>query len=255
MQPSNPSPLRSLTRLMVGGALLGWEELQHQLHLWEHTARQTSTPSPLSNPLTTSEQHVSESGQVDTTHADHQVPLLLPASPPTAAQAFRYALVGLLFDTQERAEQGLAVLEQIDHNVGNWISPLLQSVEQNQALAPMQKQFAELVARGEAEVNRLVALGQGEEMHSRLLTQSALRKTFEQSIHHIAIDPEVQDLIQRQGTGLATEVIEEVRERTVSIDTFMERLARMLLRRGPREELPEPPIALRIRAEHFRSTE
>lgn len=248
MQSSDPSPLRSLTRLMVGGALLGWEELQYQLKLWEDTARQASTPD-------LSEQYASGTGQVDTIYEDRQAPPLLPAPPPTTAQAFRYALVGLLFDTQERAAQGLAVLEQVDRNVGNWISPLLQSVEQNQALAPMQKQFADLVARGEAEVNRLVALGQGEEMHSRLLTQSALRKTFEQSIHHIAIDPEVQELIQRQGTGLATEVIEEVRERAVSIDTLMERLARMLLRRGPREELPEPPIALRIRAEHVRSIE
>jgi hypothetical protein len=44
-------------------------------------------------------------------------------------------------------------------------------------------------------------------------------------------------------------VIEEVRERAVSTDKFLERLVRTLLRRPPREELPEPPEMLRKQVE------
>ena len=43
--------------------------------------------------------------------------------------------------------------------------------------------------------------------------------------------------------------IEEARERTVSVDNFLESLVRSMLRRPQRWELPEPPEAIRKQAE------
>ncbi len=63
----------------------------------------------------------------------------------------------------------------------------------------------------------------------------------------------VQGLLQRQGESLATEMINQVRGRAVTADTFAEMLARWLLRRPPREQLPEPQLELKARAGYLRS--
>ena len=51
---------------------------------------------------------------------------------------------------------------------------------------------------------------------------------------------DVQNLVQGQAAGMAAEVRDDVRTVTVTGDTFLETLARALLRRTPREDLPPP---------------
>lgn len=265
MNRAKSNPFRTFTRLMVGGALLGLDELQRQLQTWERaadhayarelqarTVRQTEQeprPGSLAQPLISEEQALAQGAAAG-------IPPAPPSDPAdTPGETLRYALIGLLFESQERLETGLTTFEQIDQELGNMLSPLLNILQKSWTLAPARERFDALVTRGEAEVARWVERGREEEARSRLLTQTAGQLTFESSVHQIAINPEVQELVQKQGTGLANEVIEEVRERAVSADTLMERLARSLLRRTPREQLPEPPAAVRIRAEHIRSIE
>ncbi len=59
---------------------------------------------------------------------------------------------------------------------------------------------------------------------------------------------DVQNLVQGQAVGMATEVRDDVRTLTVTGDTFLETLARALLRRTPREDLPPPPPEVRRKA-------
>jgi hypothetical protein len=61
---------------------------------------------------------------------------------------------------------------------------------------------------------------------------------------------DVQNLVQGQAAGMATEVRDDVRTLTVTGDTFLETLARSLFRRTPRENLPPPPPEVRRRAMH-----
>jgi hypothetical protein len=118
--------------------------------------------------------------------------------------------------------------------------------------APVHRSYKDWVERGEREVERWISLGKEEEKHSRLLAEIAFDKTVDTYIEYLTNNPEVKELVQSQSTGLATEVIEEVRERTVSADTFLEGLARSLLRREPRSHLPVPPANVRLNAASFR---
>lgn len=59
----------------------------------------------------------------------------------------------------------------------------------------------------------------------------------------------VQSLIQGQSLGLAGQVMDGVRERTVTADTVAEMIARKLLRRAPRADLPMPPHEIMRRAD------
>lgn len=260
MKKAQPNPLRSLTRLMLGGALIGLDELQQQLQQWEHAAdrvysnrratqhnRQTPTTTDAPAPPTVASSNEPAAPATPEPPAPPSVAL----AAPDPATLLRHALIGLLFDTEARVETGLAAITQLDQALGALAVPLLQPLQTNTVLAPARAAFEKLVTRGAAEVDRWIELGCEEERRSRLLTKTAGRMTFETSIHQVAINPEVQALVQQQGIGLANEVVKEVRERAVSADTLFERLARSVFKLAPRETLPEPPAAVRIRAEHI----
>jgi hypothetical protein len=77
-----------------------------------------------------------------------------------------------------------------------------------------------------------------------------VRSQGDEYIEYLNTNPAmVQDLLTGQSTGIATELMEEVRERTVSADNVFEMIARSILRRTPREQLPEPPPDVQRRAE------
>ncbi len=261
MKKAQPNPLRSLTRLMLGGALIGMDELQRQLQQWEHAvdrlySSRTATQSKSQTPTATD---VPAASPAVTSRSKPAMPDTgVPSAPPSAALEtsdpatyLRHALIGLLFDTEGHIETWLAALTRLDQALGALVVPLLQPLQTSPVLAPARAEFEKLVTRGAAEVDRWIELGREEERRSRLLTKTAGRMTFETSIHQVAINPEVQALVQQQGIGLANEVVKEVRERAVSADTLVERLARSMFKLAPRETLPEPPAAVRIRAEQI----
>jgi hypothetical protein len=68
-----------------------------------------------------------------------------------------------------------------------------------------------------------------------------MKTSVDSSIDYLTHNQEVQELVQTQSTGLATEVIEEVRERTFSADTYLENWLRKIFRMKPRSAIPGPP--------------
>lgn len=59
---------------------------------------------------------------------------------------------------------------------------------------------------------------------------------------------DVQDLIAGQTLGMTAEIADEVRKRTVTADSVVEMFVRSLLRRAPRQDLPEPAPEVKQRA-------
>jgi hypothetical protein len=109
-------------------------------------------------------------------------------------------------------------------------------------------QFDELVSK--LAGNYLAYLQEHPEELSGLVRQAG-----DNYIDYLNENPEqVQDLIQGQSLTLTAEILDEVRERTVTIDSFLEMVARALFRRSPRAELPGPPPQVRARAEIYRLT-
>lgn len=163
----------------------------------------------------------------------------------------RYAIIGWLFENEANLVRRTSSLVRsegpLDRLLRRAMSPLRFFTESRLA-APIRGQWERWVARGEQEAARWIALGREEEAHSRMLAQVAFDKTVDEYIEYLTQNPEVKELVQQQSSGLANEVIEEVRERTVSADTFLEGLARSLLRRFPRRELPPPPPEVIARA-------
>jgi hypothetical protein len=221
LQPVHP--MRSLTRLVIGGVEVGIEELFRLLQVWEEEASLNNRADP----------DAGGSGS---------------ALKETSNTTLRHALIGLIFETQEHLEREARILGQVGMVINRWAGPWaepLHTLFHSRYTAPVRSRFERLVARGEAEAARWVEIGRAEDAHSRKLAQVAFDKTIDEYIEYLTSNPEVQELVQQQSTGLANEVIEEVRERTVSADNLLEGIARSLLHRVPRAALPEPPSSLR----------
>lgn len=76
-----------------------------------------------------------------------------------------------------------------------------------------------------------------------------VRELGDRYIQYLNENPDaVQELVRSEGLNLATWIVEEVRAWTVVADTLVERLARSIFRRAPRENLPEPPLEVKRRA-------
>ena len=63
---------------------------------------------------------------------------------------------------------------------------------------------------------------------------------------------DIQELIAGQTLGMTAEIADEVRERTVTADSVVEMFVRSLLRRPPRQDLPEPSPEVKQRATYKR---
>lgn len=231
---SNSARVRSLTRLLIGGVEIGADEFLRRLHLWEQETAQA----------------IEESG-VQASRNDQ--PASTPVHPAeSAAQQARLALIGLIFELQDQVRASVSTLGRLERWAARLVDPLLWPLRVAGILTPTQRIFERLYQRGQSEVEHWIAIGRKEEIHSRLLADKAYDDIVDTFIENLATNPEVQELVQTQSTGLAQEVVEEVRERTVSADTFLEGVARSLLRRVPRRSLPEPPPDVRAHAASLR---
>ncbi|GAG87660.1 unnamed protein product, partial [marine sediment metagenome] len=179
---------------------------------------------------------------------------IIPASDSVAENnldLLRYAIIGMIFESQYKAQSSYINLRKVSKLSGRITSPFMNFVGSARFLSPARSRYNQLVSRGEHEVNRWISLGRSEHLRSRQMAEIAFDDSLESSVHYLAESPDIQDLIQSQGIGLASEVVDEVRERTISADTVLEGLFRALLRRTPRSDLPSPPEVVRESALTF----
>lgn len=243
--PKSPA-LRALMRLFVGGTLTGAEELLRQMRAWEDEleALRSAPPPPSGQPA-------SPAGQ------ENPFVFSQPPAEETPAVLLRYALIGWLMEGEKRLSRRISQAEQIRRGVWNLASPLvkpwLAPFKHSRLFAPLRREYDDFLRRGQTELERWIEIGRQEELRSRDLTRMAAKRTVDDSIEYLATNPKVEQLVETQSTGLANEVVEEVRERTISADTFVESLVRTLLKRTPRPRLPEPPETVRQSADGFRA--
>lgn len=161
---------------------------------------------------------------------------------------FRHALIGMAYEMQEHLIHSLHTVDQASRKIGEFVEPIANPLYHSTLLSPFRRHFEMLVLRGQDEVDRWIEIGNQEEQRSQVLAKQVIQETLDSSIASLTNNPQIEELIETQSVSLANEIIEEVRERTVSADTFLESLARALLRRVPRSQLPIPAEIIRKRA-------
>lgn len=224
-------PLRSFTRLLIGGILLGSELLENRLREWEGNGK-TADPEHSEDDV------LQKSGE-------NPLPETLPAPYVRRSQQnnianMRYALIGLIFEGEDKLDEALSAAQQISRRVNTVIDPIYRPVQKIRKLGPVQKNFDQLTRRGQTTLDRWVYRGREEENISRQLTQTAATSTLDQSIEYMADNEAIAGLIQSQSLSLAEQLLKLVRAISVSADYYFEGLVRYILRRPPRYLLPLP---------------
>jgi hypothetical protein len=97
----------------------------------------------------------------------------------------------------------------------------------------------DVLERLKADMASFEEIGAREADASRQVASVAITDVYDAVLQSLAQNPELQQLVQQQGIGLTSSVVEEVRQRTVGGDLMVDRIARRILRLKPTE--PAPP--------------
>jgi hypothetical protein len=223
---SKPSLFRSLTRLTIGGLIIAIEELNHRIPEWEKSAKKYESI----------ERGVSSSSLE--THPDYTI--------------VRDGAIGFFFEVQDRLGLSLRRLDWITRRISDRTSPMLEPITQGRVSSRVSSRLDKLANLGQTKLDHWIERGRLERANSRSLLLAALDDTVEQAVDEMSTRPEVLELVQGQSVTMAGEIVEEIRERSISTDNLLDTISRRILRRSPRKVIPEPGPAVKKRAEAVR---
>jgi hypothetical protein len=211
-QPEEPEfdNLRAVTRFLVGSTIEGTAEFTRRLQAWEAYLRE---------------------------EMPEEAPKLSEAS---EQDLMRYALIGFIFEGGETGRTLLKKLLKVPGGVARTAVRPTKSVANSRLTGPIRRRLDRMADRGEEQLMRWIKRGRLEEPLSRELARLGVQEITDEFINQLAQNEELKDLVQEQSVGLAGEAVEQVRERTFSADTLVERIARAVTRRSPRLA---PPMA------------
>lgn len=221
--------IRSLTRLTIGGISLGIDVLSNRLERWENTIEENGNEHDIFelelttylddelNGMETDNANIEIVNPSDTVIVYHE----------TTDDLVKYTVLGLIFTWNDLLENTFQKLDKITRDVSNTITYRLEKYDW---FGPLNKKYNKLVLRGSKVLYPIKERGENEYKRSRLLAYEALNDTYQDMLNSLSESEEVQDLIQDHSVGLATEVVEEVRERSVSADNLLDALAQRIFR-------------------------
>lgn len=219
-----PRTTRTLTRVSLGGAALGLDTLKEVLDEVEaaEAEPESRTLDQVLVPVTEWEERFGESPDV----------------------AARYLMIGMMSDARSRAGRALRFVDRLSNTVGKSIKAVFAPLYRSRPAGPVRHRFETAMGRGQSQVDHWMTLGRAEDRRNRALAQIAVNQVANDSMDELVdnrrIQVFIQEVVQAQSQGFAAETIQEVRERTVSSDDFIERPVRRLLRRQPRGAVPAP---------------
>lgn len=227
-----PEPRRpTLGELALGGAL----------YLGDNVSARLEAPLPAEPPPRTAQSVLRPVAEWDT-------------GPDTPLIAARRVTVGMLADARQSARRGGRRLDRASDALGRALERASRPIRHSRPLRPVRRRFRLYEARGEQMVGRWAAAGRAEEARSRAVAEASLSGLVRRSVADLTASEQVQVLVQQvvqsQSTGLIEEIVEEFRERLVSLDVLLERRSRFIRRGVAADPLAAPPFRpayLRVR--------
>ena len=192
----------ALLRLLVGGVLFGADEMRVRLRTWEDLSRSELYAARLN----------------ETPHAP----------------GLHHVFLGMAFDGERRLRRGASrALRQVAHATDDagFLFNRLSRATRGTPLELLRAPFDGAFWRVRSVMDSLAARGAAEEQLGRRMAERATGSVIDELLDYMARDPELRHLIEQQGTGMAEQAIDDVREHVAATDIWLERLARQLLHR------------------------
>jgi hypothetical protein len=208
--PQKEQNLRTLLRFLLGTALEGNDEFWRRARVWQaEMEKSTAAPPPIYE---------------------------------TEAARLRFALLGIFVQSLDYASAGLKSVQQRSGRFYRRFNRLVNPLVNNRLTRPIQRSTDRIYAKGESVFEAWIRAGRQEEQLSRsLVREQALDDLVNQVLDYVAAKPEIRDLVQDQGMGMAEEVVGEFRSRSTDVDNLLARIADNLLRRAPKDDQEQQP--------------
>ncbi len=149
---------------------------------------------------------------------------------PDPLATARQTTIGLLTEARASAGRGRRLLNDTTDALGQALDRASRPVRRSRPLRPLRARFHLYQARGEAIIKGWTETGRAEEARSRAVAEASLGGLMQRSVADLTqnegVQVLVQQVIQSQSTGLLEEIIEEIRERLVSLDVLLARRTR-----------------------------
>ena len=236
----SPFAITTWTRLAVGAMMYGIDIFKERTRTWQKPEKKSPSRERSSSLIIEGESKDVGHGAHSHVHQRDE-------------QAVR-TLIGVLFDTQKHLTKNVNTFRKIERMADRMSYPIMRGLRRQSIFKPAYRLFDRMVGRGESELQRWGEIGKIEEERSRELLKNATLSTFDSSIDYLSTNPDIQELVQYQSTNLLNDLIEEVRERAVTVNTVMEGWVRKILHLAPRCEIPGPSPEVRRGANLFPST-
>jgi uncharacterized RDD family membrane protein YckC len=137
----------------------------------------------------------------------------------------RYGTIGFISGLMDNAQGGAGRLAAFSDSAAQAASRIISPVWNSFLFAPFHGPAMRAEQTGTAKVNEWIQRGRVEEIRSRALAEVSINNLVEESVTEITGNTQVQTIIQEviasQSTSMAVEIIEEARERLVSLDLLV----------------------------------
>jgi hypothetical protein len=160
----------------------------------------------------------------------------------TSADRLRYLLIGMLFEAPERIQRSLSSAGHTSSKVYDFFSRITTPITNSWVFSPVKDQYDQAAARGEKVLDRLMMRGRIEEHNSRqILEQKAIDDLINEFAEYLILKIKVQEIVQREGTTMATSVVDEFRDQSANVDGLLEQKLKSIFHKSPHTAPAEPP--------------
>lgn len=174
--------------------------------------------------------------------------LLTPvvADDETTLDLLRYLAIGLLARGQKRLARGVSKGVQLSLSTTGWALRKLDRWTDNRFTRPFRRPIESRLWNLEQETDLIIKEGRLEEQNARLLAGRTVGEIIDELLDFMSENPDlaefIQELIGRQSVGLAGVVRDNARQVSSTADYIAEGVARRLLRRRSRRDMPPSPL-------------
>ena len=202
--------IKILLRLLIGSAVVLNDEFWRRARLWQSEIDKSRSSTAASSSLA-----------------------------ETEGERLRYTLIGLLFQAVDGAADRLKSMQYRSTQARRRVFRLVDPLVSNRLVRPIRHQVEHAASKGESVLQSWIQTGrQEEELSRRLVLEQAYENLLNEVLDYVAQKPEIRDLVQDQGVGMAEEMVGTLRERSTGVDSFLADKANAIFRRRPNNDQP-----------------
>jgi uncharacterized RDD family membrane protein YckC len=149
----------------------------------------------------------------------------------------RYGAIGLASGVLDKTQGGAGRISGLTHAAATTAGKIIGPVWNSFLFAPFHDPAMKAEQAGETKVNEWIRRGRVEEVRSRALAEVSISNFVEESVNELTENEQIQMIVQEviasQSTSLIGELLDEARERLVSLDIVLMGKLRRNLVAGP----------------------